>query len=440
MKHPQKIRTLLAALAIGGLAIVPAAAQHEGHGHSEGQPAAPAHPAPRADKVPNPDATGIVFETEEHDFGAIHQGEKVTAEFAFENKSDKTIEIEKIRTSCGCTAAALDKRTYAPGEGEKITVTFNSAGRKGAQHKVITVSTNDPDHPAYQLKIACNVITEMEMTARILNFGSVQEGDGASKEVALLDFAETPIEIKNIEVQAEGIEVAQGDPEEYLDTATGRKGRKIPFLISVKKDFPAGRLLGRVMITTSNEHEPVQSVAITGTVRGDLAVSPNQVFFGVIAPDSDLERVARLMVRDDLEFKMTGFTLSQMSRDGKDYDLTDNIDVKLTNSEANPKTQLLSLYFLAPGERGTYKGIVTASGTVGEKKAEVNLPFQAVIRPEVKRQADGQPSTADVISGRATLPRDEIKRQQDAEREKLLQRRMELQQRVKEAKEKAASE
>lgn len=430
MKLFHHAKTTLTILALWGLAVTPVVAQHEGHDH----------PAPAISAPTTEDSPGFVFYFIEHDFGAIHQGQSPTVEFPFVNKSGKTITIENIRTTCGCTAAALEKRTFEPGEGEKIGVTFNSAGRTGAQHKVVTIATNDPDHPAYQLKVAANVVTEMELSERVVNFGAVQEGEGAAKEIALFAYAKDPVEIKKIDVHAQGIEVSQGEPEEHLDARSGRKGRKFPLTVTVKPDYPAGRLAGSITITTNHPQEAVHSVAVTGLVRGEIAVSPNQVFFGVLGPNSDAERVVRLMVRENQTFEMTGYTLSETTQDNQPFEMSDHVDVKLTTSDANPEVQLLSVYFKTPEERGTYKGIITTSGTVGEKKVDFNVPFQVVIRPEMTQGAaadPGAPSAADVISGRATLPAETIRKQQEEQRKKLIERRLEMEQRLEQERQKA---
>ena len=38
-------------------------------------------------------------------------------------------------------------------------MTFDSNGRTGAQHKTITVTSNDPDQPNVVLTFKCNIVT-----------------------------------------------------------------------------------------------------------------------------------------------------------------------------------------------------------------------------------------------------------------------------------------
>ena len=53
----------------------------------------------------------------------------VNAVFAFENIGDKAFTITEVKSSCGCTTAALGKKTYAPGESGEINAKFNIGSR-----------------------------------------------------------------------------------------------------------------------------------------------------------------------------------------------------------------------------------------------------------------------------------------------------------------------
>jgi hypothetical protein len=105
-----------------------------------------------SDLVNNPNsATGksdlsklpaIKFDQDMHDFGKILEGETVTYSFRFTNTGRSDLVIADVSTSCGCTVPSWPKNPVKPGEQENIKVTFNSAGRRGYQTKMITVVAN----------------------------------------------------------------------------------------------------------------------------------------------------------------------------------------------------------------------------------------------------------------------------------------------------------
>jgi hypothetical protein len=82
------------------------------------------------------------FNTTEHDFGKVIQGERVTFAFKFRNSGDADLVIANISTTCGCTATEYPHTPVKPGEENIIKVTFDSAGKEGFQHKTVTIAAN----------------------------------------------------------------------------------------------------------------------------------------------------------------------------------------------------------------------------------------------------------------------------------------------------------
>ncbi len=91
---------------------------------------------------------GIVWEQPTQNFEAVQGDAKVAAKFSFVNKGKAPVTVTGIETSCGCTTAELEKKTYAPGETGEITVVFTLGGRVGKQEKRVGVTTSDSDDPA----------------------------------------------------------------------------------------------------------------------------------------------------------------------------------------------------------------------------------------------------------------------------------------------------
>ena len=100
--------------------------------------AEPARPAPPADgKYPV-----LTFDTKEHDFGQITQGDKVTYSFKFKNTGEADLFILSARGTCGCTIPEYPKEAVKPGESAKIKVSFNSAGKRGETGKSVFLTCN----------------------------------------------------------------------------------------------------------------------------------------------------------------------------------------------------------------------------------------------------------------------------------------------------------
>jgi hypothetical protein len=98
-------------------------------------------------------APKLTFDEPLHDFGRIKQGDVIEKVFSFRNDGKTTLSIRKTNSSCGCTVASMEKTELLPGEVAKMTVKFNSAGRRGQQQKSITIFSNDPKAPTQRIMV-----------------------------------------------------------------------------------------------------------------------------------------------------------------------------------------------------------------------------------------------------------------------------------------------
>lgn len=87
----------------------------------------------------------IQFETREADLGTLRHGEKAEYVFYFKNSGTDDLIIKEIITNCGCTAADIQKKQYAPGEEGKIKIIFDTRGFFNNQQKTTQVFTNTKD-------------------------------------------------------------------------------------------------------------------------------------------------------------------------------------------------------------------------------------------------------------------------------------------------------
>lgn len=95
----------------------------------------------------------IEFETTEHDFGKMLQGEQVSYTFKFKNVGNAPLIITSIEKTCGCTTPNYSKDPIKPGESGKITITYDSKGHKGFQNKRVIVKSNtNPSETILRIK------------------------------------------------------------------------------------------------------------------------------------------------------------------------------------------------------------------------------------------------------------------------------------------------
>ena len=97
--------------------------------------------------VPAPAPATLMAPAPQFDFGTVAAGAVVEHDFVLENRGDVVVRIEKVRSSCGCTATQVAASEIAPGGQTTVHARFDTTGRSGRQDKEIFVSSNAPVNP-----------------------------------------------------------------------------------------------------------------------------------------------------------------------------------------------------------------------------------------------------------------------------------------------------
>ncbi|HTN45000.1 MAG TPA: DUF1573 domain-containing protein [Flavipsychrobacter sp.] len=101
--------------------------------------------------------TIVEFDTMEHNFGTLKEGEVVKYAFKFKNIGNKPLLISDAHASCGCTVASYPKEPVMPDQSSEIVVEFNSKGREGRQEKAVTIFSNAQE-PAMRVEFSADVV------------------------------------------------------------------------------------------------------------------------------------------------------------------------------------------------------------------------------------------------------------------------------------------
>jgi hypothetical protein len=98
-------------------------------------------------------APKIVFNQTTYDFGKVKAGTLIKFSFLVTNEGKQELVIHKVKASCGCTATKPAATHIKRNKSTEIAVEFNTTGRRGRQHKTITVISNDPTNPQIILNV-----------------------------------------------------------------------------------------------------------------------------------------------------------------------------------------------------------------------------------------------------------------------------------------------
>ena len=151
----------------------------------------------------------IVAPQSKYDFGDINEGARVKHKFVIYNKGGAELTIQKVKASCGCTAAEPLKKVLEPFDSTTIDVTFNSHRRRGMQRKHVYIFSDDPETPELRLSFTANVISKesalsygeypiLKLSKYNYNFGTIKEGEKKETTIKVSNIGTSTLEIKNI--------------------------------------------------------------------------------------------------------------------------------------------------------------------------------------------------------------------------------------------------
>jgi len=141
---------------------------------------------------------GLKVNNADYDFGEVFQGDKVTYTYTFSNNGDSPLLIDRVKSSCGCTAALLSSKTLAPGEEGTIKATFDSTRFRGSIKKTIFIYSNLAETSPTKLSLSGIVKLIVEFTPLNLDFGKVKEGEEKQLRLTLKNAGDKVLQIENI--------------------------------------------------------------------------------------------------------------------------------------------------------------------------------------------------------------------------------------------------
>jgi hypothetical protein len=123
-----------------------------------------------------PATAQLTFDSREQTLEKKSPEEKADVTFPFRNETNHVIEIQSVKSSCGCTTAALKKTSYKPGESGEINATFKFGQRTGRQVKYITIAYASPkDLPEDRLKLEVTIVPPIRIQPTLVFWKSNSE-------------------------------------------------------------------------------------------------------------------------------------------------------------------------------------------------------------------------------------------------------------------------
>jgi len=163
----------------------------------------------------------LQFESTELELHGLPNDTTLRGAYKFTNIGQTEITVKTVKTTCGCTTTALDKKTYEPGESGEISATIKV--REGVNEKKIIVTTDEPSKKPTTLIIRGVVPRHVDIEPPYVKW---KVGDTAKrKKVRLKILTDDDINITSV--------TANKDSFEY-ELLTLEAGRRYELLVTPK--------------------------------------------------------------------------------------------------------------------------------------------------------------------------------------------------------------
>jgi hypothetical protein len=201
-----------------------------------------------------------VFKETAHDFGKVKQGEVLTHEFDFTNDGTDTLVVERVETTCGCTAALVSEKEIRPGKAGKIKVSMDTHGYAGRMTRYVYLVSNDTDDSRRELSVSADIEVppqpKIELDRYNVDLGLSIEGEAPSAKVVIRNVGDLELSVEM--------------SHELVKFFAGGKPLTFPVLIPAGKSFEVefrfppqaqvGSLRDYVIVRSNDTYRSTQTI------------------------------------------------------------------------------------------------------------------------------------------------------------------------------------
>ena len=234
------------------------------------------------------------------DLGVIQEGNSYERFLTLTNAGDGLLILEDVKTSCGCTAAAVDGVVeLGPGQAQDIKVTFDSRRMEGNIKKKVTVTTNDPANPRQDVLLQANVHMPVRWVPKYVRLDKVGPRDPFEQVVILESDPELNLEVKEAFVlgtqKQEGSKVID-ERSELFDVVLGSNQKEgdrnvAEMTVKLRPGAKPQKLAERLMVVTNLEGDrDTLQTFIRGEIVGRVTAYPTFAVLKIVDPGEEAVR------------------------------------------------------------------------------------------------------------------------------------------------------
>lgn len=248
----------------------------------------------------DPRRPDLRFEAYSCDLGVPYEGSKIERGLEFWNAGEKELVISQVRPSCICLSAELVEQTVPPGGRGSIALTFDATDLRGVQAHALYIESNDPVSPVVQIQIAAGIKpAKLLVSTRRIDFGDVDANLGAEREIFIKDPGDGSLEVEEVVSDSGLLDVCLGGASQREGT-----GVVFPVVLTLKPGLPVGPFETSITVVSNRPKEPRLQIPVFARVKGDIEVSPEVLFLGLVSKGQSARKRVSIRARTKRAFSM----------------------------------------------------------------------------------------------------------------------------------------
>jgi hypothetical protein len=326
------------------------------------------------------------LEPTEVDLGLIEEGKMFERYVELKNVGDGVLVLEDLKTSCGCTAAAVDGVVeLAAGQSQKIRLSFSSKNMDGSVRKTVTVTTNDPEQRHMEIALHADVHRAVRLTPKYLELNAVKSKDSWEQKVRVE--SDAPLDMKLKEVFVLGGKL-RSEPSQLFDVDVAGprlEGERNVHEVTVRLRTPAKpQKISEILVVATDRPAPDDTlrVMLRGEVVGRIRASTGFVVLRPVNPGEAAKQDITLSAEEGT-FTVVGAEVPDTA-----------IATKIFPSEGGKQT-IVSV---------TYTGTEPGANGVASLKIRTDDPDQKLIEIPVRFQTRADTQAAGAAAPASTPP------------------------------------
>ena len=242
-----------------------------------------------------------MFAEKEHDFGTVARGSDTVYKFPVKNIYKQDIELESVRSSCGCTSPTLENTKLKTGDVGYVVATFNTRTFDGVHSATLTVDVQWNDngiirHGEAQLRVHGDIRSDVVFKPGAIKFDGVDQGTKSEQQVRVTYAGRSDWKITDIRGASDDLEVELTEAQRF----EGRVAYDL--LVRMKDSAPAGYFNEQLVLVTNDNSNPRIPLRVEGRVIPQISVAPEALRFGEVTQGEAVPM--KVLVRGKKPFKI----------------------------------------------------------------------------------------------------------------------------------------